>query len=514
MIYNTQLKILNGTPKGVPSRTSMATLPINELKKAGIYDACPILNLHRRKTRHRRYHSRGSRSSGGSSTRRRQRLFSDEDLLPHNESAAHPEWITDSPPISRQSMNVLRGSWKAICKIASATADAILSSQHLHLKTQELSKKTFTQISKSHMYAHIPAEIREHISATEWTGLEQEGVLQGGRKFKIWLAVPKHRIPSSQLHRYLHYVVVWLQFASTIARQSCAEELKIHLILSDAKKRAPLDGEGVVDEIHANTAFTTSCSKHNEIFLYRREEWFKVFLHETFHCLGLDFSAMSRGPRGDPTNECILSHFPVLDPNTDVRLYETFCEVWAELFHLMFRLWTDRRSGKCRAFSEKQFTRELQLEQTFSIYQSNKILRLSNLEYSDLFSKKDERMVYRENTQAFSYYVLKSVLLWHVDAFIQWCIRHCSGELAPLQFIESHVESYCGLVLRLAKTTHYGVAHAKTTHYGVAHAKTTHYGVAHAKTTHYGVAHAKTTPEKTEDYNDETTLRMTLKSLE
>ena len=25
----------------------MATFPINELKKAGIYDACPILNLHR-----------------------------------------------------------------------------------------------------------------------------------------------------------------------------------------------------------------------------------------------------------------------------------------------------------------------------------------------------------------------------------------------------------------------------------------------------------------------------------
>ena len=43
----TPLKILNGTPKGVPSRTSMATLPINELKKAGIYDACHILNLHR-----------------------------------------------------------------------------------------------------------------------------------------------------------------------------------------------------------------------------------------------------------------------------------------------------------------------------------------------------------------------------------------------------------------------------------------------------------------------------------
>ena len=46
----TPLNILNGTPLGVPSRTSMATLPTNELKKAGIADACPILNLRRCKS--------------------------------------------------------------------------------------------------------------------------------------------------------------------------------------------------------------------------------------------------------------------------------------------------------------------------------------------------------------------------------------------------------------------------------------------------------------------------------
>jgi hypothetical protein len=352
------------------------------------------------------------------------------------------------------------------------------------------------------MYGYIPDEIRKTIDEAEWTGLEQEGILQGGRKFHIWLAVPKHSSSSSQLRSYLHYVIVWLQFVSTIARQQCAEELKIHLILTDAKKRVPSEDAGPVDEIHANTAFTTFCSKQNEIFVYRREEWFKVFLHETFHCLGLDFSHMAIGPRGDQSNECILSHFPALDPDTDVRLYETFCEVWAELFHLMFRLFTDRRTVKCYPFSESQFIRELKLEQAFSIYQSNKILRLSDFNYSDLFSKKDERMMYRENTQAFSYYVLKSVLLWHVDAFIHWCIKNCSGTPAPIQFVESRVESYCGLVARLAKTTHYGVAHAKTTHYGVANAKTTRRRLAQPNIT------------TEDDYNAQTTMRMTMKSLE
>lgn len=352
--------------------------------------------------------------------------------------------------LSQQNINVLRGSWKSICKISSNLNRS--SSQHLPLKTEKLSENEIEQIRHTAMYQHIPKEIRETIDETKWAGAIHEGILQGGRKFRIWLAVPTGSASSSQLRLYLHYVTVWLQFASSIAKESCAEELFVYLILTDAKKLAPVNDETPIDVIHANTALTTSCSKQNEIFVFRREEWFKVFLHETFHCLGLDFSAMSFGPTGDPTNKCILSHFPALDPNTDVRLYETFCEMWAELFHLMFLLFS---KGKCRPFSETQFIRALKKEQAFSLQQSHKILNRANLNYSDFFSEKDERMMYREKTQAFSYYVLKSVLLWHTDEFLNWCREYCAGSPAPIQFVEANAGKYCEMVVRLAKSEKY-----------------------------------------------------------
>jgi hypothetical protein len=60
--------------------------------------------------------------------------------------------------------------------------------------------------------------------------------------------------------------------------------------------------------------------------LYRMEEWFKVFIHETFHCLGLDFSGMNVSN----SNKQILQLFPGCSRDMDVRVYETYCEIWAE----------------------------------------------------------------------------------------------------------------------------------------------------------------------------------------
>jgi len=303
------------------------------------------------------------------------------------------------------------------------------------------------------MCNEIPTKIRESIHKTKWTGAICDGVLQGGRKFGVWLAVRNGSSTSSQISRYLHYIITWLQFASQIAREHCAGELRVYLFLTDAKKQIPDNDSDPIDTIHANTAFTNSCSKQNEIVIFRREEWFKVFLHETFHSLGLDFSVMPN----DSTNQCILSHFPALDPNMDVRLYETYCEIWAELFHLMFRLFA--KPAGFKPFSSTEYMRALNREQSFSIYQSNKLLRRANLHYRDLFSKIDERMMYRENTQAFSYYILKSVLLWHVDSFLHWCNKYCVGNPAPIQFAPENAALYCKMVTDLVKSNEYMEAH-------------------------------------------------------
>jgi hypothetical protein len=345
-----------------------------------------------------------------------------------------------APPISSHTYSILKRAWKSIC-----TQSVAANIQQLPLTQSQID-----DIKSNHMYSSVPLEIREEIDKMNYVGVCSVVDLPHDRKARIFIVEDSSRkTPPEKYTTYLRFIVMWLRFASSIASPNCSKELCVYFLLSDAKKKIPSEHEAI-DTIHANTAFTTSCSLKNEIFIFRREEWFKVFIHETFHCLGLDFSNMS--------GQIELSELSVCNAiaqGTDIRLYETFCEMWAEIFHLMFCLFSSSDASRTSPFSERLFRSALLKEQMFSIYQSNKILRLAGLTYSELFLTKPKK-VYKENTQAFSYYVIKSFFLWNVDAFVKWCKKWCdSGSAAPIQFRNEHVAEYCTFVEKMSLSESY-----------------------------------------------------------
>lgn len=334
--------------------------------------------------------------------------------------------------ISSLHLNLLKKYWGSICKNK--------MEQSVQEPTQELTDTDLSTIKSNPMYSHIPEEIRSDFESTNKHGFKYETTLKRGRKVAIYIVFPNTAKLHKKIPTYLNNIIAWLNFISEFASSQCSQTLNIFLLLNDAKKDIPDIDTEPIDTINANTAFTTSCSAVNYIFVFRREEWFKVLMHETFHCFGLDFSS----EEGDKSNKHILSIFPAVNPTTDIRLYETFCEMWAEIFYFMFCLFNNHR------FSEARFVRKLRKEQLFSIYQSNKILNRSGFEYKDIqqvFPKKK----YTEKTQAFSYYVLKSLMLWNIDAFLDWCIKY-NGAETPIQFDGSKIPEYCAFVEELVKT--------------------------------------------------------------
>ena len=65
-------------------------------------------------------------------------------------------------------------------------------------------------------------------------------------------------------------------------------------------------------------------------------------------------------------------------------------------------------------------------EVVFSLFQMNKILDHMGLDYEDLYKKEEENRLkrnylYREDTNVFAYYIVKTVLLYHYDIFLEWC---------------------------------------------------------------------------------------------
>jgi len=359
--------------------------------------------------------------------------------------------------VSSQSINILSDSWKKICEYNPVRLPELVDINSEHIK----------QIQHHNMYAGIPEKIRREFESTSQRGVKIEFILPKGRKAIISVLVPK--ISTAFWSDYLNRVLLWLHFIDGIASPKCAQTLNVYLLLTDAKKKLPAKDEENIDMIHANTAFTTSCSADNTIFLFRREEWFKVFIHETFHCFGLDFSLL-RG--GNDSNSRILSLFPAIDPTTDVRLYETYCEMWAEIFNMLFVLFYKPCTHKhtenaicthrCLPFSTSPFLRILSRECIFSIYQSNKILRRAGYQYGELFTVPSRgKRFYTENTPAFSYYVIKSLMLWNLDLFIKWCVKY-SDTNPPIQFPMANISDFCDFVRELTKTDGQYRQNAKT----------------------------------------------------
>jgi len=151
------------------------------------------------------------------------------------------------------------------------------------------------------------------------------------------------QLNEKEMMKYVERMFIWLSIAYAYSPVNCAKNLNVYLYLTDLKKMLPTIDASPIDWEHANTAFTYSCreehiSSHNEnndnkeiseINIFREEEWFKVFIHETIHCMGLDFSHMDTGF----SNSKIHSIFNI---NVDVKLFESYTECLAEIMNSIF----------------------------------------------------------------------------------------------------------------------------------------------------------------------------------
>ena len=65
----------------------------------------------------------------------------------------------------------------------------------------------------------------------------------------------------------------------------------------------------------------------------------------------------------------------------------------------------------------------IEFERFFSLFQMVKILDYMGLSYKNIIESKDIvlKNLYKEKTSVFSYYILKSILLYNYNDFIKWC---------------------------------------------------------------------------------------------
>ena len=273
--------------------------------------------------------------------------------------------------------------------------------------------------SLKHVNSHnlIDPEI---LSLIESTGcFEKKYVLSlNQNKYNIYFSYPsKNKQNQKRIDNYFEECIMkiylWLSVVQSYIRKDCSKKMDIYIWFSSHKKVIDPNNK-ILGTIHVNSAFTTSCQGSTQICLYRKEEWFKVFIHETFHNLGLDFSDANH-----KQNDVLMTKlFNIENNNDSFRIYESYCEVWAEIMNCFFLSFFQRQDMiDCKSLFNKHMTKQI----TFSVFQLVKIVKHYHSHYSEFIDKTRDVIKFKENTYVISYYILKTILLFHSIDFEKWC---------------------------------------------------------------------------------------------
>ena len=250
-------------------------------------------------------------------------------------------------------------------------------------------------------------------------------------------------------NRYVDAMLLWLHILNDYASNSCSNKLIVYLYFTGLQKKLPKNNLDILDENNVNTAFTTTCPKDSEIVIFRHEEWFKVFIHETFHNFGLDFSDMNN----IDCSKKILDYFPV---KSQVNLYEAYSEFWAEIMNALFCSFFSlkNKSDKSEFLQNSVFF--INFERNYSFFQLVKTLNFMGLQYKDLYSKSNESKIlrdhlYKENTNVLSYYVIKTILINNYQYFLSWC-KNNNFSLLQFKKTTNNLNNICEFIGKYYKS--------------------------------------------------------------
>ncbi len=314
-----------------------------------------------------------------------------------------------------------------------------LSQKQTILKTLTR-EETLTKISD---FAVIPDPLKpviHKVCVNNYSFSIEVPFYQKKRLIKVYICAPAH-FTLQKIHNMICLISTWFYFVNDFVENGCSDTIDIFLYLIPNKKQLPEHGDSI-DMEDVNTAFTTTCRIKTNVHIFREEEWFRALIHESFHNLGLDFIRMDNSVIHNQQAR-IASVFKTNIP--DIRMYETYCEMWAEVLNLLFYVHLNKAPN---VSWKADFFRLLVCEQSFAVLQCVKLLKHNSIDNYESFPNHGAR--YKEETNGFSYYILKCILSVHLDLFLDFCSKQFAGNEYSLQFrrTSKNLQKYTDIMLK------------------------------------------------------------------
>jgi len=298
--------------------------------------------------------------------------------------------------------------------------------------------------------AWVPDEIQEHINFSTYYTLKYKKRINNLYNISLCFYLEESNINNvKNIKNYIKLILTWFTFIVKYSISKCSNNINVKLYLTDYKKFLPQSAVKIIDRENVNSGYTSRCAENNEIVIYRKEEWFKVLIHESMHYLGLDFNDNSY-------NHNLRSIFPI--ERSDMLLSECYAESWARIFNIYFISLI--QTSNYTEF-KKLMSYYFDYEAYFSALQCNKVLEFMGLSYSDLIGKDDvsiiRRKLYKERSNVFSYYVLTCVIMNDPVEFIIWCKENNTNfikmDLKNIKGLEEYIMNKYNTVMLLERFT-------------------------------------------------------------
>ena len=168
-------------------------------------------------------------------------------------------------------------------------------------------------------------------------------------------------------------------------------------------------------ENNTNSGYTYPCIANGTITIFREEECLKVIIHELIHSFGYDKNYHFN----KNINELLRENFNLNEKlnknNSNIYFSESLVEFWAEYINIC--IFSHLMSNNYESFN-KLVEQLMILEKINSINNGNNILLNNKLDYVKLVNFDKNLNNYKESSNIFSYYILKSYYIYDYKKII------------------------------------------------------------------------------------------------
>jgi hypothetical protein len=206
------------------------------------------------------------------------------------------------------------------------------------------------------------------------------------------------------INKYIYFIKLILNICATESTTT-KKHFDITFYLTPFEKTQPSTS---VNPEHINSGY---CMFNGELVIFRKEEWFKVFIHECFHLFCLDFNEV---------NIDFKKIFSIFFIKSDFLFFESLVEFWARTINIAIVSYFTKKNISYEDF-EMLMEVNLSIEKVYCILQMKHFLSGMNITYQDMITKSVD---YNETTNGFCYYVLPALLISHYEQTMLWFVEH------------------------------------------------------------------------------------------